>query len=551
MRTGRHLIIAILFCLILASIPAAQTAIDPPRVARVTIEKDAELDRFVRLGLDLLEMREGNDLFVLTTAGEIERLRGDGWRIRVDAERSLPFRTGALSAQTFRDGYRTLAEIRAQLGAAASRHPQLVETINYGQSWEMQSSQGLRGSDLFGVALTNRAVPGPKPTFFLMASIHARELATSEIAMRFVDHLLNGYGADGDATWLLDETRIVVIPVANPDGRLIAEQGFTQRKNTNTSHGGFCSNPPTGSSQAGVDLNRNFAFQFGLVNAPTEPFCSLTYPGPVAASEPETASLQTLIRAYFPDQRGPNDNDPAPRTTPGLMLTLHSYSDLVLWPWGTTRNKAPNSADLELIGRRFAAYNGYTPVQSIQLYPTSGTTDDWSYGELGVASFTFEIGPSLGPCAGFFAPYRCLDEEETGRFWPRNLPALLYAARIAAMPYALVQGPTPEELRATPAPDGRVEIRALFDETRNGGQPIASAELYLDAPPGRGGSPLQLDAADGQFDSATETGTITIPLPAPRTLFLVRARDAAGNYGPLRAAWLSRSTASGRGRLRR
>lgn len=551
MQAGRHLIVAVIFCFTLALMPAAQPAIDPPRVARVTIEQDEELSRFVRLGLDLLEMREGNDLFALATAGEIERLRADGWRIRVDPDRSVPFRTGAFRAETFRDGYRTLAEIRAQLQTAAARHPQLVEAINYGQSWEKQSSQGQRGSDLFGVLLTNRSLPGPKPTFFLMASIHARELATSEIAMRFVDHLLNGYGADGDVTWLLDETRIVVIPVANPDGRLVAEQGYLQRKNTNPTHGGICANPPTGANHSGVDLNRNYAFQFGLVNAPTEPFCGPTYPGPIAASEPETSGLQDLVRLFYPDQRGPNDNDPAPRTATGLLLTLHSYADLVLWPWGTTRNKAPNSVELEMIGRKFAGYNGYTPVQSIQLYPTSGTTDDWSYGELGVASFTFEVGPSIGPCAGFFAPYRCMNEDETGRFWPRNLPALLYAARIAAMPYALIHGPTPEEALATPTADGRVEIRALFDETKNGGQRIASAELYLNASPDRGGSPLMMDPADGQFDSPTETATATVPLASLRTLFLVRARDAEGNYGPLRGVYLSRSIGSGRGRLRR
>ena len=145
----------------------------------------------------------------------------------------------------------------------------------------------------------------------------------------------------------------------------------------------------------------------------------------MCSSDLETQAIQTLVRSLFPDQRGPNDDDPAPRDATGLMITLRSYADLVLWPWGATRKSAPNAAELSAIGRKFASYNGLTPQQSVGLYPTSGTTDDWSYGELGISSYTFEIGPNTGPCAGFFAPYRCLDGETGGNFWPRNLPALL------------------------------------------------------------------------------------------------------------------------------
>jgi murein tripeptide amidase MpaA len=170
--------------------------------------------------------------------------------------------------------------MRGQLESSASLHPNLAEFFIYGQSWEKTSTQGQQGHDLFGVKLTNRSKPGPKPVFFLMAAIHARELTTSEIAMRLVDHLLDNYGADGGATWLLDEHQIVVVPVVNPDGRVVAERGFLQRKNTNHTSGGTCSNPPSSGNQFGVDLNRNYAFQWGVVNAPTEPPCGQTYPGP-------------------------------------------------------------------------------------------------------------------------------------------------------------------------------------------------------------------------------------------------------------------------------
>jgi hypothetical protein len=85
----------------------ANQSSDQPVVARVTIKDDDRLLRFVSLGLDLLEMRAGDDLFILTTQEQIEQLRNDGWQIRVDDE--LTTQTAQLSPETFRDGYRTVA----------------------------------------------------------------------------------------------------------------------------------------------------------------------------------------------------------------------------------------------------------------------------------------------------------------------------------------------------------------------------------------------------------------------------------------------------------
>lgn len=530
-----------------ASITKAKPQGDQPIVARVTIEDHDQLLRFVTLGLDLLETRDGDDLFILATHEQIERLRDEGWRIRVDDE--MTAQTARLSPETFLDGYRTVAEMRAQLEASAANYPNLAEFFIYGQSWEKANTQGQSGHDLFGVRLTNRSRPGPKPVFFLMAAIHARELTTSEIALRLVDHLLGNYGVDGDVTWLLDEHQIVVVPVGNPDGRVLAESGFLQRKNTNHTHGGACSSPPSAGNQSGVDLNRNYSFRWGVVNPPTEPPCGQTFPGPTAASELETTAIQDLVRLLFPDQRGPNDTDAAPMNATGILITLHSFGNLVLWPWGVTRAKAPNAAELELIGGKLASDNGHTPQQSIDLYPTSGTTDEWSYGELGVASFTFEIGPATGPCGGFFAPYSCLDGGVDGEFWPRNLPALLYAARIARTPYQLVHGPAPESLIAASNNNSQVELRAVFDETRNGAQAIVAAEFYVDVPPWRGGVANPMIAADGVFDNATEKATAFVNSAPARSLFYVRARDAAGNWGPVRAAYISRQIAGERGKI--
>ena len=95
-------------------------------------------------------------------------------------------------------------------------------------------------------------------------------------------------------------------------------------------------------------------------------------------------AMESYVRSLWPDRRGPAKTDPAPADTSGIHIDLHSYSELVLWPWGDTNQPAPNGPALQTLGRKFAFFNGYAPQQSIGLYPTDGTTDDFAYGELGV-----------------------------------------------------------------------------------------------------------------------------------------------------------------------
>lgn len=544
-KTRRRLLLLFLIAIIIistapapAQLAAPQTASPAPIVARITLHNSEEIGRFTQLGLDLLEMRQGDDLFFLTSTEQIQELRAKGWNVQVDQKQTDLFNRQQ-ATNTFRSGYRTVAEMRAFVDSKAAQYPNLAEVFTYGQSWEKVHSGGTAGWDLFGITLTNKQVTGSKPTFFLMAAIHARELATSELALRFIDYLLTNYGTDGDVTWLLDEHKIVIVPVANPDGRVIAESGFFQRKNTDTSYGGGCANPPTSGNQYGVDLNRNSNFEWGTVNGPGEPRCGQTYPGPNAASEPETAGLEALVRSLFPDQRGPLDSDPAPLTATGTFLTLHSYSNLVLWPWGWTSQASPNNTSFTYMGTKLASYNSFTPQQSVALYPTSGTTDDWAYGELGLAALTFEVGPESGTCGGFFPPFSCLDGNTGGSFWPRNLPAFLYEARIARAPYQLVLGPSPETVTATANGQNGFDLRAQLNEQYNGGQAISAAEYYIDTPPWRGGTPITMTAFDGSFNSSIETAAATVGPLFGKHLIYVRGRDTLGNWGPVRGVFVT------------
>ncbi len=513
------------------------------RVVRIRAATPDEAFRLIERGITQFEARDGDDLLALVTAEQQMALLAAGWDVRLEHTQTAQVRS--VSPQVMPAGYRTVEETEQFLRSMAETYPRLATLVDFGDSWERQQRGAPHGYDLLALRLTNQATAGPKPVFFLLAAIHARELTTAEIATRFISHLLNGYQVDPDITWLLNEHEIVVVPMANPDGRKLAEQGYSQRKNTNRSQGD-CIEPPSAGDQYGIDLNRNFAFAWGTVHGPNISPCSLVYPGPAAASEPETQALQTFIQSLYPDHSRLADDMPAPDTTSGVLVTLHSYSDLVLWPWGHMATPAPNVAGLERLGQQLAALNGYLPRQSVYLYPTSGTTDDWSYAELGIASFTFEIGSFDSVCGGFMPPFTCLDGLGERNFWKENLPALLYAARVSHAPYSLPAGPDVSNIDVS-KDTHTLTLTATLDGRD---QPVAGAVLYLERGPRQNDTALKLQPVDGAFDAIREQGQIRLPLDQgigrdivgmiqeDQLLLLVQGRNVAGTWGPLSAAWL-------------
>lgn len=439
--------------------------------------------------------------------------------------------------------YETVEETVAAAQGFVSSKPGLASLIDAGDSW--QKTQGAGGYDLRVLKLTNSAVAAPagqvKPRLFINAAIHAREYTTAPLVLAFARWLVDGHGVNADATWILDHHEVHLMLHANPDGRKRAEGGLSWRKNTNNA---YCANTNT----RGADLNRNFGFSWNSTGGQgsSGTACNETYRGPSAASEPETRAIEAYIRSLWPDRRGPGVNDAAPADTSGIHLDIHSFSRLVLWPWGTTSSPAPNGTALQTLGRKFAFFNGYTPQQSIGLYPTDGTSDGPSYGELGVAAYTFELGTA------FFES--CTNFENTIK--PGNLPALVYAAKVVRTPYLTPAGPDLSALALSAGnvtPGAVVSLTATASDARfnnsNGTEPtqaIAGAEAYIDTPPWLPGAvAIPLNAADGSFNSSTEalSGSLsTSGLSLGRHTVFVRARDASGAWGAFSAVFLDVST---------
>jgi hypothetical protein len=527
---------------------AARAQESERQVLRVWTGDRLVIQELARREAHVMVYREKGLVVVETDASTADLLRSMGVKYEVDAAATAEInrvRIGAPGQKTIPgfSCYRTVAETNARLTQLVTQYPSLASVVDIGDSWErVDPVISGDGDDLRVIKLTNSATPGPKPVLFVMTAIHAREYTPGELGMRFVEYLLTGYGTNADATAILDHNEVHVLVQSNPDGRRKAETGLSWRKNTNTGYCGVTSN------SRGADLNRNFSFKWGQAQggggSSTNP-CDTDFRGPAPQSEPEVSAVDNYIASIFPDQRGNAITDPAPADAQGVFLDIHSYSQLVLWPWGWTNTGvagiAPNASALETLGRRFAWFNSYTPEQANELYATDGTTDDNAYGELGVAAYTFELGTAFfQDCASF-----------ENAIYPTNLQALIYAAKVARAPYLWPAGPEATNVQASPplafAGDS-VRLSASTTDTRfnqtNGGaqtiHSIAAANAYVGTPPWQAGAvALALNADDGVFNASIEgvNGNInTTGLGLGRHLVYVQARDSNNSIGPVSAA---------------
>ncbi len=552
-----------------ASEQPAPAAVAPqptePVVVRIHV-RDTEHLNAVAGELDIWETHP-NELYVVArvTPEQHQWLEGLGYRLEIDGDKTADIRAAAIGPLDPRfhyfDDYLTNANglyIKDTLQSINVAHPDLTELIDIGDAW-LANQQDEHHRDIWVMRITNEdAAYGPiesKPAFFLFGTIHAREVVIPELATRYIKYLTEGfggaggYGVDPDVTWLVNHNVVHVLVMQNPDGHWVNEQDTSafRRKNSNDSN--LCANP----ANAGVDLNRNSSFLWGCCGGSSVDPCSPTYRGPAPASEPETQAFQAYFASVMQDQNGPNGDDEippaAPDDTTGIFISLHAYQDEIYWPWGFDDfDPSPNHAQLETIGHKFAYYNNYTPAGTI-FYDVDGATDDWTYGKFGIASYTFEVGPTTGTCRGFFPPFGCIDAVDgmPRNFWAENLPVLLYAHKIAATPYMTAYGPDADNVVALPAfatPGLVVQLSARVADHRYVGDPLrpmAAAEYFIDAP-GTDGTGTAMMPSDGTFDTTSEqvlTSINTTGLSSGRHYVLVHGQNDAGDWGPFTAAFLT------------
>ncbi len=253
-------------------------------------------------------------------------------------------------------GFYTLAEAIAQLDSMKAHFPNLITTkVSIGNTVEGRPIYMVKISD-------NPDVDETEPEILYTALHHAREPQSMMQMIYFMYYLLENYNTNPSAQYIVNNRELYFIPVLNPDG-------YEYNRTTNPSGGGMWrKNRKNNGGSFGVDLNRNYG-PYTYWNAPnggssTDPF-SDTYRGTAPFSEPETASLRDFLATrYFKN-----------------ALNYHTYSNLLIYPYGALEQETPDSAIFREFARDMTSYNGYTYGTDQQTvgYSTRGNSDDYFY----------------------------------------------------------------------------------------------------------------------------------------------------------------------------
>lgn len=343
----------------------------------------------------------------ILTREEIQQVEAKGYKVEIKADLSEVGKKRAMEiskvdrfisaegVRAFREmkaapKYLSAHEVETALLSLSKEYPKNVKLITLPNKTHMKKTS---------IAVRIRA--GRKrirPGVLFTGSMHAREWGGADACISFLFNILGSYQnkmnlvwggkifAKGDVKKTLETLDIFVFPDVNPDGKEYSQTVDTWwRKNRN----------PNGP----VDINRNFDFLWSSGIGTSSGPSSEVYKGKAPSCEPETKNVVYLFDQY------PNIR---------YYLDIHSYSGLFLYPWGDDQSQStdPNQnfknpaydgirgeigdvaykeyipkeigLKLEDLGKRMnaalAAVRGskYEVQQSVGLYPTSGTSDDYA-----------------------------------------------------------------------------------------------------------------------------------------------------------------------------
>ena len=337
-------------------------------------------------------------------------------------------RGGSPHDEAWFTNFKQYGEINAYISNIATARPDLASIASIGSSIE--------GRAINSITITAPDAPGnaasDRPAIVFNGCQHAREwispMTVTYLASRFVDE----YDTNAEIQQLLTTARIVIVPVVNPDGYIYSwtDQRFWRKNRRDIS----------GSPEFGVDLNRNWGYEWGGEGASPDPADNI-YHGAAPFSEPETTAMVALA-----DQLG--DDLVA-------HIDYHAYSQLILWPFGYATGVVTPEPDRTLFDNLSSDMSDsifstsgefYSPIQSLDLYPAAGTSTDWYYGDREATSFTVELRPSSAD-PGFDLP-----PEEIIPTAHENWPAAILFAQRTTQPLA-VGGEQPSVIASdTPVP---------------------------------------------------------------------------------------------------
>jgi len=440
--------------------------------------------------LDVLPVDALPGQLVAALPEDFAYLESNGYRwdvVHQDLEEYYARRAREGGSLDLMGGFKTHAEILAAMDSLHAAYPTITTA-------RFVVGTTILGNEIHAMKISDNPEEDENEIELLYNSlIHAREPGAMEVLFLFMQHLTSQYGVDDEITDLVNNREFYFVPCINVDGYLYNQQtnpngGGMWRKNRRTN----------GDGSMGVDLNRNWGFNWGYDNNGSSPTPnSETYRGSGPFSEPETASMRDFInsRQFV------------------VAMNYHTYSNLVLYPWGTSTYQGgytPENEVFALMADSMQHYiqqvNGATytigPPWSV-LYDVNGDCNDWCYGEQTtkgrIFAFTTEVG---GDFDGFWpAPNRIQPLAE------ENLPSNLFVARYAA-------NLVPPDLMVRRARLVQTEQNGNGDGTVDPGEQVA-LQIYL--------------RNIGFLDLTNLTGVLTTSTP---NVTVVNGNAVWGNLAP-------------------
>ncbi|MGZ3919132.1 MAG: M14 family zinc carboxypeptidase [Bacteroidia bacterium] len=279
-------------------------------------------------------------------------------------------------------GFFTWNEMKQILDSMVLLYPNLISIK------QPLSQQSIEGRDIYYVRMSdNPNTDEPEPEVLYTALHHAREPASLSQLIFYMWYLLENYATDPDVQATLNNTELYFVPCVNPDG-------YVYNQTTNPNGGGMWrkNRRLNAGSTYGVDLNRNYGYNWGYDNVGSSPTSSSdTYRGTAGFSEPEIQAMRDFCNSrQF-----------------ATALNAHTYGNLLIYPWGYlpsiyTADSATfvNWTVLMTQDSRFLYGTGDQTVN----YVTNGDSDDWMYGEQSSKSKILSMTPEAGSNGDGFWP---------------------------------------------------------------------------------------------------------------------------------------------------
>jgi murein tripeptide amidase MpaA len=333
---------------------------------RVWLETEEERFRLHSLYADIIyETDEYAD--VAADQEMLNIIRLESFKTDIIHQDMTAFYQSRLDPDKMMGGYRTLSEIYDYIDAVIAAHPDIVSAKqDFGHTLEDRPMYAIKVSD-------NPNIDEDEPELMLTGAIHAREVITPALLIYYIDYLVDNYGTDGRVTYLVDNREIWFVLVVNPDGyyhnEVIAPNGGGMwRKNRRDN----------GDGSFGVDLNRNFGYEWGYNDIGSSPSpISEVYRGTGPFSEPAIQNMRDFTIAHEFD----------------IIVYYHAFGEFIIWPWAYNTTATPDDNIFRPIAVYINELNGYS---ASGLAGANGMSYDWDYGEQTLKdkcfSYIIEVG---------------------------------------------------------------------------------------------------------------------------------------------------------------